>query len=160
MFAANIFGEHDFFNDKKVLVLEHVEGALSDELRDEALREELVASEKDSAELAMILSKLPFAGFVEGSDKAQILPELTPHDGDVVVTHQRVGGFSASQLDTLLRSRGIAAAQLDPGGDDQRRDALWSELQRVTEDSERLHLVLAEVAVGWRPVAERPDRTG
>ena len=44
---------------------------------------------------------------VEGSDKAQILPELTPHDGDLVVTHQRVGGFSASQLDVLLRSRGI-----------------------------------------------------
>src|SRR5664279_5746507 len=44
---------------------------------------------------------------VEGSDKAQILPELTPHDGDLVVTHQRVGGFSASQLDHLLRSRGI-----------------------------------------------------
>ncbi len=44
---------------------------------------------------------------VEGSDKAQILPELTPQDGDLVVTHKRVGGFSSSQLDTLLRSRGI-----------------------------------------------------
>ena len=44
---------------------------------------------------------------VEGSDKAQILPELAPHDGDLVVTHQRVGAFSASQLDTLLRSRGV-----------------------------------------------------
>lgn len=44
---------------------------------------------------------------VEGSEKAQILPELTPRDGDLVLTHQRVGGFSASQLDVLLRSRGI-----------------------------------------------------
>jgi nicotinamidase-related amidase len=44
---------------------------------------------------------------VEGSDKAEILPQLTPKDGDLVVTHQRVGGFSASQLDVLLRSRGI-----------------------------------------------------
>jgi biuret amidohydrolase len=44
---------------------------------------------------------------VEGSEKAQIVPELTPQDGDVVVTHQRVGGFSASQLDGILRSRGI-----------------------------------------------------
>ncbi len=44
---------------------------------------------------------------VEGSDKAQIVPELTPHASDLVVTHQRVGGFSASQLDVLLRSRGI-----------------------------------------------------
>ena len=44
---------------------------------------------------------------VEGSKLAEILPELAPQDGDLVVTHQRVGGFSASQLDVLLRSRGI-----------------------------------------------------
>lgn len=44
---------------------------------------------------------------MEGSDKAQILDELTPQDGDLVVTHQRVGGFSASQLDHLLRARGV-----------------------------------------------------
>ena len=44
---------------------------------------------------------------VEGSDKAQILSELTPRDSDLVVTDKRVGGFSSSQLDTLLRSRGI-----------------------------------------------------
>ena len=44
---------------------------------------------------------------VEGSEKAEIVPQLTPQDGDVVVTHQRVGGFAASQLDAILRSRGI-----------------------------------------------------
>ncbi len=44
---------------------------------------------------------------VDGSDKAQILTEVTPQDTDLIVTHQRVGGFSASQLDHLLRSRGI-----------------------------------------------------
>lgn len=44
---------------------------------------------------------------VEGSDKAQILDDLTPQDTDLVVTHQRVGGFSASQLDHLLRSRDV-----------------------------------------------------
>jgi nicotinamidase-related amidase len=44
---------------------------------------------------------------VEGSDKAKIVDGLTPQDTDLVVTHQRVGGFSASQLDHLLRSRGI-----------------------------------------------------
>jgi nicotinamidase-related amidase len=44
---------------------------------------------------------------IDGSEKAQIVPELTPADGDVVVTHQRVSGFSASQLEVLLRSRGI-----------------------------------------------------
>lgn len=44
---------------------------------------------------------------IEGSDKAQIVPQLAPQDGDVVLTHQRVGGFSASQLDVILRSRGV-----------------------------------------------------
>ncbi len=44
---------------------------------------------------------------VEGSDKAEILPEIAPRDGDLIVTHQRVGGFSASQLDHLLRNRDI-----------------------------------------------------
>ena len=44
---------------------------------------------------------------VEGSAKAEIVPQLTPQDGDVVLTHQRVGGFSASQLDVILRARGI-----------------------------------------------------
>lgn len=44
---------------------------------------------------------------VEGSAKAQIVSQLTPQDGDIVVTHQRVGGFAASQLDAILRSRGI-----------------------------------------------------
>jgi biuret amidohydrolase len=44
---------------------------------------------------------------VEGSAKAEIVPQLTPQDGDVVVTHQRFGGFSASQLEGILRSRGV-----------------------------------------------------
>lgn len=48
-----------------------------------------------------------FGALVEGSAKAEIVPQLTPQDGDIVLTHQRVGGFSASQLDVVLRSRGI-----------------------------------------------------
>ena len=48
-----------------------------------------------------------FGALVEGSAKAEIVPQLTPKDGDVVLTHQRVGGFSASQLDVILRSRGV-----------------------------------------------------
>ena len=48
-----------------------------------------------------------FGALVEGSGKAEIIPQLTPQDGDIVLTHQRVGGFSASQLDVILRSRGI-----------------------------------------------------
>ena len=55
-----------------------------------------------------ILSIVQQSGcLVEGSELAKILPDLTPADGDVVVTHQRVGGFSSSQLDVVLRSRGI-----------------------------------------------------
>ena len=44
---------------------------------------------------------------VDGSEKAEIVPQLSPQDSDVVVTHQRVGGFASSQLDVILRSRGI-----------------------------------------------------
>ena len=44
---------------------------------------------------------------VEGSEMAEIVPELAPKDGDLVVTHQRVSGFSGSQLDVLLRARGV-----------------------------------------------------
>ncbi len=44
---------------------------------------------------------------VDGSDKAQIVPELAPQDGDIVNTHKRVGGFSDSDLDDQLRSRGV-----------------------------------------------------
>ncbi len=44
---------------------------------------------------------------VDGSAKAEIVGELSPQPTDLVVTHQRVGGFAASQLDTLLRSRSI-----------------------------------------------------
>jgi biuret amidohydrolase len=44
---------------------------------------------------------------IEGSDNAQIVAELTPQHGDIVLTHQRVGAFTASQLDVILRSRGV-----------------------------------------------------
>ncbi|QSE86346.1 cysteine hydrolase family protein [Rhodococcus koreensis] len=49
---------------------------------------------------------------VDGSEKAEILPEMTFADGDFVVTHQRLGGFSDSGLDLLLRSRGITTVLL------------------------------------------------
>jgi nicotinamidase-related amidase len=44
---------------------------------------------------------------VDGSDQAAVVDDLTPADGDVVVTHQRLGGFTDSTLDRLLRGRGI-----------------------------------------------------
>ena len=33
--------------------------------------------------------------------------ELTPQAGDVVITHQRISGFAGTQLNVLLRSRGV-----------------------------------------------------
>lgn len=44
---------------------------------------------------------------VDGTDKAAIVSEATPSEADLVVTHQRLGGFSDSNLDTILRGRGI-----------------------------------------------------
>jgi nicotinamidase-related amidase len=44
---------------------------------------------------------------VDGTDKAQIVPQLTPQEGDIVVTHKRVNGFTGSDLDEQLRARGI-----------------------------------------------------
>jgi nicotinamidase-related amidase len=44
---------------------------------------------------------------LDGSSKAQIVEDLSPKDGDIVVTHQRLGGFSNSNLDLILRGRGI-----------------------------------------------------
>jgi biuret amidohydrolase len=43
----------------------------------------------------------------DGSRGAAIVDDLSPKTGDLVVTHKRVGGFAASQLDVMLRSRGI-----------------------------------------------------
>ena len=43
----------------------------------------------------------------DGTRLAEIVEPLTPHDGDVVITHQRVGGFTGSGLDDVLRDRGI-----------------------------------------------------
>jgi nicotinamidase-related amidase len=44
---------------------------------------------------------------VDGRDMAEIVPQLSPHAGDVVVTHKRVSGFTDSDLDEHLRARGI-----------------------------------------------------
>jgi biuret amidohydrolase len=43
----------------------------------------------------------------DGTPGAAITRELTPHDGDTVITHQRVGGFHGSDLDTTLRAAGV-----------------------------------------------------
>jgi len=43
----------------------------------------------------------------DGDPGADIVSEVAPHEGDVVITHHRVGGFSDSELDATLRARGI-----------------------------------------------------
>ena len=43
----------------------------------------------------------------DGTPGAAITDELTPRDGDTVITHQRVGGFHDSDLDATLRGAGI-----------------------------------------------------
>lgn len=43
----------------------------------------------------------------DGSPLAEIVEEVAPHEQDVVITHQRIGGFEGSALDAVLRERGI-----------------------------------------------------
>ena len=43
----------------------------------------------------------------DGSHGAAIVDELSPQQGDAVVTHQRAGGFQGSELDATLRDAGI-----------------------------------------------------
>jgi nicotinamidase-related amidase len=42
-----------------------------------------------------------------GEPGAEIVPELAPQDGDLVIDHQRLTGFFGTQLDALLRSRDV-----------------------------------------------------
>jgi len=49
----------------------------------------------------------PLKYTVEGSDGQQIIPELAPKPGDVVVRKYRSSGFWGTNLDMLLRSNGI-----------------------------------------------------
>jgi nicotinamidase-related amidase len=43
----------------------------------------------------------------EGTPLAEIVDDLKPEGNDIVITHKRIGGFSASNLDAELNSRGI-----------------------------------------------------
>jgi len=49
----------------------------------------------------------PRGGFFEGDTTAAIDERLAPQDGDVVVTKRRVGAFSGSDLELVLRSQNI-----------------------------------------------------
>jgi nicotinamidase-related amidase len=45
--------------------------------------------------------------YLEGSPKTQIIEELAPQSGDVVITHVRLTGFFGTELDTILRARAV-----------------------------------------------------
>lgn len=45
---------------------------------------------------------------IEGTTGADIHNQVTPQDNDVVVTKRRVGAFSTTDLDVVLRSKGIS----------------------------------------------------
>ncbi|HKI47433.1 MAG TPA: isochorismatase family cysteine hydrolase [Balneolales bacterium] len=45
---------------------------------------------------------------IEGTAGAEIHSQVAPQDGDVVVTKRRVGAFSTTDLDVVLRSQGIS----------------------------------------------------
>ena len=44
---------------------------------------------------------------IDGTESAEVISALKPENTDLVITHQRVGSFAGTQLDTLLRCRGI-----------------------------------------------------
>ncbi|MBC2641945.1 MULTISPECIES: cysteine hydrolase family protein [unclassified Rhodococcus (in: high G+C Gram-positive bacteria)] len=43
----------------------------------------------------------------EGSELVEIVEPLKPHGDDIVLTHQRIGAFAGTNLDTILRGKGI-----------------------------------------------------
>jgi nicotinamidase-related amidase len=50
---------------------------------------------------------LPLEALPEGSWEAEIVPEVAPQPGELVVTKRRLCGFIGTDLDLLLRSKGI-----------------------------------------------------
>jgi nicotinamidase-related amidase len=44
---------------------------------------------------------------VLGTHQTEIVAEVEPHDGDLVITNGRVSNFANSPLDTILRGRGV-----------------------------------------------------
>lgn len=60
-----------------------------------------------------LLGMVAQTGAVEdGKPGAEIVGELTPTGSDLVVDHQRITGFHGTELDVLLRSRGITTVIL------------------------------------------------
>jgi nicotinamidase-related amidase len=56
-----------------------------------------------------LFSSLKQSGrLVEGTQGAEIDPRMAPQPGDIVVTKRRVGAFSTTDLETILRSKNIS----------------------------------------------------
>jgi nicotinamidase-related amidase len=49
---------------------------------------------------------------IAGTKGAQIVPELAPHDGDIVIPKRRYSGFFGTDLDITLRERGVDTVRL------------------------------------------------
>jgi nicotinamidase-related amidase len=49
---------------------------------------------------------------IAGTRGAEIVPELAPHDGDVVIPKRRYSGFFGTDLDITLRERGVDTLRL------------------------------------------------
>lgn len=50
--------------------------------------------------------------FTPGDPTAEIHPDVAPDPGDIIVTKKRVSAFAGSDLDLVLRSRGVTALVL------------------------------------------------
>jgi biuret amidohydrolase len=59
------------------------------------------------ANCPLLQGVMAMKALTEGSRGAEIIPELTPQPGDVVVNHTRVTGFHGTSLDNILRARNI-----------------------------------------------------
>jgi biuret amidohydrolase len=46
-------------------------------------------------------------GFLDGTPNAQIIDEVAPQEGDIVFTHARLTPFFGTELDVILRARGV-----------------------------------------------------
>lgn len=59
--------------------------------------------------LRMMREQPELAGtlLIDDSWDAQIVGEIAPHDGDIVIRKSRYNGFTGTDLDTILKARGI-----------------------------------------------------
>ncbi|TDC32135.1 cysteine hydrolase [Micromonospora sp. KC213] len=51
-------------------------------------------------------------GFLDGDPKTEIIDEVAPQVGDIVFTHARLTAFFGTELDVILRARGVKTVLL------------------------------------------------